>query len=202
MSSLSTTQKAAINAAKIAREPLETLRSQAAPFLGEAQNELFPFKSISRQSRSLAEQDLKRARQKKDLEKSEAADDESSEQRAREVASVMRQEYARYEMQSNKEQNQFKAEITELKQEIAKLAQTTGVETKVHMQNTNKKVGIIDIKFLTKIVTFLRLKAEESRSAKDLQAQRQNSKRATGMLAWVSGKQMKVHEQGTLHLQG
>ena len=202
MSSLSTTQKAAINAAKIAREPLETLRSQAAPFLGEAQNELFPFKSISRQSRSLAEQDLKRARQKKDLEKSEAADDESSEQRAREVASVMRQEYARYEMQSNKEQNQFKAEITELKQEIAKLAKSTGVETKVHMQNTNKKVGIIDIKFLTKIVTFLRLKAEESRSAKDLQAQRQNSKRATGMLAWVSGKQMKVHEQGTLHLQG
>ena len=202
MSSLSTTQKAAINAAKIAREPLETLRSQAAPFLGEAQNELFPFKSISRQSRSLAEQDLKRARQKKDLEKSEAADDESSEQRAREVASVMRQEYARYEMQSNKEQTQFKTEITELKQEIAKLAQTTGVETKVHMQNTNKKVGIIDIKFLTKIVTFLRLKAEESRSAKDLQAQRQNSKRATGMLAWVSGKQMKVHEQGTLHLQG
>jgi len=70
------------------------------------------------------------------------------------------------------------------------------------MQNPTKKIGIIDIKFLTKIITFLRLKAEESKSAKDLQAQRQNSKRATGMLAWVSGKQMKVHEQGTLHLQG
>jgi len=202
MSSINAAQKAAINAAKIAREPLEALRSQAAPFLGEAQNELFPFKSISRQSKSLAEEELKRARQKNELERSETADDERSEQRAREVASIMRQEYARYEMQSNKEQTQFKTEITELKQEIAKLAQTTGVETKVHMQNTNKKVGIIDIKFLTKIVTFLRLKAEESRSAKDLQAQRQNSKRATGMLAWVSGKQMKVHEQGTLHLQG
>ena len=202
MSSISATQKAAINAAKIAREPLETLRSQAAPFFGEAQSELFGFKSISRQSKSLGQEELKRARQKKELEKSEAADDERSEERAREVASIMRQEYTRYEMKSNKEQTQFKAEITELQQEIAKLAETTGVETEVHMQNTNKKVGIIDIKFLTKIVTFLRLKAEESKSAKDLQAQRQNSKRATGMLAWVSGKQMKVHEQGTLHLQG
>jgi len=92
--------------------------------------------------------------------------------------------------------------MVELQEEIAKLAKTTGVDTKVHMQNPTKKIGIIDIKFLTKIITFLRLKAEESKSAKDLQAQRQNSKRATGMLAWVSGKQMKVHEQGTLHLQG
>ncbi len=96
----------------------------------------------------------------------------------------------------------MREEVMGLQEEIAQLAKTATIETKVHMQNPTKKVGIIDITFLTKIISFLKIKVEESRSAKELQAQRQNTKRTSGMLAWVSGKQMKVHEQGTLHLQG
>ncbi|OGD83793.1 hypothetical protein A3J17_03915 [Candidatus Curtissbacteria bacterium RIFCSPLOWO2_02_FULL_40_11] len=200
-------QQAAINAVKIAREPLEILRSQVAkPLVEEFGNELESFfgapRGIRSRDQALAQEELNRARQKQELEKSEVSDNNQSEQQARELAFAMKQEYAKYESKTDRHQTQLRQEMVELQEEIAKLAKTTGVDTKVHMQNPTKKIGIIDIKFLTKIITFLRLKAEESKSAKDLQAQRQNSKRATGMLAWVSGKQMKVHEQGTLHLQG
>ena len=89
-----------------------------------------------------------------------------------------------------------------MQQEVAALAKTAGVETKAHLQNNTKKVGKLDIKLLTVIIKFLRFKAGESKSAQELVSQRSNSKRTTGMLAWVSGKQMKIHEQGTLTLQG
>lgn len=202
MNSAAAVKKAAINAAKIAREPLETLGSQTLPFVDEIKSELFgSFKSITRQPRSLAQEDLERARAQKKLKEEQEQDDNNSENKAKEVSLIL-QEYRNFETKQNKEDKDLRGEVTKLHQEIAKLAEMEGIETKVHIQNPTKKVSKIDISFLTSIIRLLKVKAEESKSAKELQSQRQNSKRITGMLAWVSGKQMKVHEQGTLTLQG
>jgi len=116
--------------------------------------------------------------------------------------SAIKEEYRTFQIKSSQEQSKLIEEVVELQKEVAGLAKSTGLETKVHLQNPTKKVGPLDIKLLTNVIRFLRLKAEESKSAKELTSQRQNAKRTTGMLAWVSGKQMKVHEQGTLTLQG
>lgn len=196
-------QKVAANALKITREPLETLSSQASPFANELRNELFgSFKSINSHPRSIAGEELRRARQEKELEKSHAQDDENSNAKAQEIVNLMKQEYQKHDATVNREQNALQKEVVELQEEIAKLAKAAQIETKAHLQNPTNKVTVVDIKFLTKIVTLLRVKTEQSKSGKDLQMQRTNAKRTTGMLAWVSGKQMKVHEQGTLTLQG
>lgn len=196
-------QKAAINALKIAREPFETLKSQASPFANELKNELFgSFKSINSQPRSIASEELRRARQKKEIEKSQAEDDENSNTKAREIVNLVKQEYQKHDAKVSKEQEALQEEVAELQAQITKLAKAAQVETKAHLQNPTNKVSAVDIKFLTRIVTLLTIKAEQSKSGKDLQMQRANAKRTTGMLAWVSGKQMKVHEQGTLTLQG
>ncbi len=95
-------KKAAINAAKLAREPLETLRSQAAPFVDEFKNELFSsFKSINRQSRSLAQEELQRARIDKEVKEKKAEDDSTSSKKAQEF-SLMLQEYRNYDTEKSK----------------------------------------------------------------------------------------------------
>lgn len=199
------------NAARAAFEPLETLKSQLAqPMLEEAASELGSFlgapKGPGRNPQSIAQEELYRARNQQKLEKMDAKDNQTSQEEAQilsqRLASETQNEYREHQLKTNREQHQFKEEVSELQGEIAKLAKAAGVETKAHLETTPKKVGILDIKRLTTIVRYLRIKAEESKSAKELVSQRTNAKRTTGMLAWVSGKQMKVYEQGTLQLQG
>ncbi|MBI4037867.1 hypothetical protein HY382_02380 [Candidatus Curtissbacteria bacterium] len=196
------------NIAQSALDPLETLRSQIAdPMLEEFGSELgFNFgPRVSRAPKTIGQEELKRAREKNKLEKETAQDDSDSREKASQVQNrinAMKQEYSNFNEKINSEQNSMKAEFHDLTEEIAKLAKVSGVETKAHMETPPKKIGILDLKRLTNIVKHLRLEAEDAKSAQELVSQRSNSKRTTGMLAWVSGKQMKVHEQGTLQLQG
>ena len=199
--------KLAQNAAKMAFEPLETLHSQVTkPIFDEAAKELGSFfgspQAVGKYPKSIAQEELKRARDEQKLAQMQGEDEKTSQLDAQKVFASIKQEYRLYEAQVNRHQESAKQEFLELQAEIAKLAKSAGVETKAHLENTPKKVGILDIKRLTHIVRYLRIKADESKSAKDIVAQRQNAKPQTGMLAWVSGKQMKVHEQGTLQLQG
>ena len=199
--------KFAQNAAKMAFEPLETLHSQVAkPILDEAAKEIGSFfgapRTIGKYPKSIAQEELKRARDQQKIEEMQEKDEKASREDAQRVFASIKQEYRLYEAQVNRSQESTKQEFRELQEEIAKLAKSAGVETKAHLENTPKKIGVLDIKRLTTIIRFLRIKADESKSAKEIVAQRQNAKPATGMLAWVSGKQMKVHEQGTLQLQG
>lgn len=193
--------------AQSAFEPLETLTSQTAkPILEEAGKELGSFfgapKGISRNPKAIAQEELARARNKQKLAELSREDDQKSNQGAENLTIEIQNQYRLYDAKTTNDQEKLGAQVTELQEEIVKLAKTAGVETKSHLQRSGKKVGLLDIKILTTIVRFLRLKAEESKSAQELVSQRSNAKRTTGMLAWVSGKQMKVHEQGTLHLQG
>ena len=201
------TTKLAQNAAKMAFEPLETLHSQVTkPVLDEAARELGSFfgtpHAIGKYPKSLAHEELKRARDKQKLDEMQEVDEKTSKQDAQKVFASIKQEYRLYQAQVRQNQESAKHEFLELQEEIAKLAKSAGVDTKAHLVNTPKKVGVLDIKILTHIVRYLRIKADESKSAKEIVNQRKNSKPPTGMLAWVSGKQMKVHEQGTLQLQG
>ncbi len=201
--------QAAKNAAKIIGEPIETLKDQLAPIGDEARRELMGFIPNSlqgRKSQEMANEELKRAR---DAEKIKGMRQESDIQSNEDVNSItiaIQAIRAEYEGQASKtqdqEQRELKTEIAALQEEIAALSKIVGEPTNVHLENTPKKVSAIDIKRLTAIVKTWRVKAKVSKDASDLVAQRQNAKPATGMLAWVSGKQMKVHEQGTMQLQG
>ena len=198
-------------AARAAFEPLETLKSQVAqPILEEAASELGSFfgapQGVGKNPQAIAHEELARARNKQKIEEMDAKANQTSQEEvqrlSQRLASEIQNEYRRQETITDKEQKPLKAEMAELQSEVAKLAKAAGVETKAHIETMPKKVGILDIKRLTTIVRYLRIKAEESKSAKELVSQRTNAKRTTGMLAWVSGKQMKVYEQGTLQLQG
>lgn len=170
----------------------------ARPMMDEALKEFgFP-SALGARPKELAQEDLARAREERKIE--EMKKEET--QKAKAHYAAVQQEYSSFEQKENKQQRQLKQEVVELQSEVVKLAKAAGVDTKAHLEQMPKKVGVLDIKRLTSIVRFLRIKAEESKSAKDLVSQRANAKPATGMLAWVSGKQMKVHEQGTLQLQG
>ena len=198
----------ATTAAKTMLRPVldsfETIRDQiAAPMGTEALSELFGVKKgLSKIPKEMATEELQRARQKQRLDEMDEKDEKASQESANQIFAAIKNEYTTYQQNTNKEQQQLKEEFVELQSEVVKLAKVAGVDTKAHVETAPKKIGILDIKKLTKIVKFLRVKAEESKSAKELVAQRSNAKRTTGMLAWVSGKQMKVHEQGTLQLQG
>ena len=198
--------KIAKNLAQSTLEPLETLKSQVFKPIGEeALAELGFFggrKRISKNPQELGKEDLQRARDKQKLEEMEGKDNKISNESAQQLSAAIQSEYKTHQTNINKEQQQLKEEVVELQSEIVKLAKTAGIDTKAHLENMPKKVGILDIRRLTTIVRFLKIKAEESKSAKELVYQRSNAKRTTGMLAWVSGKQMKVYEQGTLQLQG
>lgn len=196
------------NIAQSALDPFETLSAQVAkPMLEEFGTELgFNFgPRLSRAPKTIGQEELKRAREKEKLDQDTTLDNSQSQEKAQLVQdriNAMKQEYSNFQQKGESQQNSMKEQFHELTEEIAKLAKTSGVETKAHIENPPKKIGILDIKRLTSIVRHLRLKIEESKSAQDLVAERANAKQATGMLAWVSGKQMKVHEQGTLQLQG
>lgn len=191
------------NAAQIIAEPLETLTSQVAkPLANEAISEFGAFfgspKKLGQKPKTLAQEDLMRARNEQKIHEMEVNDEQAS----RERISKIHQEYKMYGLKVAKEEESIRSEVIELQEEVTKLAKSAGVDTKAHVENVPKKVGVLHIKVLTAIIRTLRVKAEESKSANELVAQRKNAKPATGMLAWVSGKQMKVHEQGTLQLQG
>lgn len=189
--------------AQSAFEPFETLKSQVGmPMLEEAARELGFGSGFASRPRALAQEDLQRARNEKLLKEKKEEDAKLSQENAQKITAVIQKEYQLHQAKQNRQQEQLHDEMAELQAEIVKLAKTAGVETKAHLQNPTKKIGALDIKILTTIVRFLRIKAEEGKNAKELVMQRSNAKRPTGMLAWVSGKQMKVHEQGTLQLQG
>ena len=191
------------NVAQSAFEPWETLNSQITrPIIEETARELgFGGSKTSGAKRTIAQEELQRAREKRKLEEEDSQDKGQSSEKASALISQIQSEYQIFEARTNNQQGP-KKEFVELQEEIAKLSKTAGVETKAHLETIPKKVGVLDIKRLTSIVRYSRIKVEESKSAKELVSQRANAKRTTGMLAWVSGKQMKVHEQGTLQLQG
>ena len=191
------------NAAQIIAEPLETLASQVArPLVNEAISEFGAFfgspKKLGQKPKTLAQEDLMRARNEQKIHEMEVNDEQAS----RERISKINQEYKMYDLKVAKEDESIRSEVIELQEEVVKLAKSAGVDTKAHLENVPKKVGVLHIKVLTSIIRTLRVKAEESKNAQALVTQRNNAKPPTGMLAWVSGKQMKVHEQGTLQLQG
>jgi len=190
------------NAAKVGWDVFEELGNQTAkPIFDEAVSEIgsfFDTPRLGRAPKTVGHEDLQRAREEKRIE--EMKNEETK--KSRERLAAVRSEYHSFEQKTNSEQTEIKKEIVELQGEVVKLAKSAGVDTKVHLEQIPKKVGRLDIKRLTSIIRYLRLKADEAKSGKELVAQRKNAKRATGMLAWVSGKQMKVHEQGTLQLQG
>lgn len=203
-------QTLAKKAAQFAMDPWETINEEAiTPLATNFASEFGSFfgaKKLGKNPKEIAGDDLKRARNEQRLAEMDKKDSKTSheeeEQIRIQIREKFRQEYQAQTQVANEEQNKLKTEFVELQEEVAKLAQVAGVETKAHLENVPKKIGILDIKRLTSIVMSLRIKAEESKSAKELVTQRQNAKPATGMLAWVSGKQMKIHEQGTLQLQG
>ncbi len=190
--------KTAQNAAKVGWDTFEEFGKQTvAPISSEVLRQ-FGFNALSARPKELAGEDLKHAREEKKLEEMKREEDKKQKERL----AFVREEYKAAEQTVAKEQRELKQEVVELQGEVVKLAQAAGVETKVHMEQMPKKVGVLDIKRLTAIVRLLRIKAESAQSGSELVNQRQNAKRATGMMAWVSGKQMKIHEQGTLQLQG
>lgn len=189
-----------------ALDPLEVLTNQVGRgVVEEAIHELGGFfgsdNNIGTRPREIAFADLQRARKQEEIKKMEESDTEKSKETAFRLQATIN-EYSKYDAKINNEQNQMKAEFGELKTEIVKLADISGVKTNVHLETTPNKIGILDLKRLTAIIRFLRFKAEESKSAKDLVVGRQNAKETTGMMAWVSGKQGKIYEQGTMTLQG
>lgn len=194
------TAKLAKSAASLAFDPLETLATQSKPIIDEARDQLLGFftsPKLGTKPKELAKEDLYRARQLDKLEKDKETDASRAKEKAREVLAMYKQSMA----ESQQHQNEMRQQLNELKGEVVELAKVSGVNTKIHMENT-PKVGKIDISFITFIVRILRIKAQESKSAKELVSERTNAKRSTGMLAWVHGKQMKIHEQGTMQLQG
>lgn len=197
------------NAAKIIGEPLETLKQQFVPFGDEAKKELMGFIPDylqGKKGQEMASGELKRAREENKIKEMKQESDTQSTADADNIALAIQSIQEEYSSQSSKSEAQtqrdLKTEIAALQEEIAALSKIVGEPTKVHLESTPKKVGAIDVKRLTLIVKAWRVKAKESKDASDLVAQRQNAKPATGMLAWVSGKQMKIHEQGTMQLQG
>lgn len=203
------TTQAAKNAAKIIREPLETLKDQLGPIGEEAKDEImgfFPEMLTGKRQNTMANADLKRAREEQKLKEMKAESDAQSEEEAQNITLAIRAIQEEYRTQSSRTEEQIqqdlKAEIVALQQEIAELSKVVGKPTTAHMEAIPKKVGAIDVKRLTTIVKTWRLEAKKSKDAQDMVSQRQNAKPSTGMLAWVSGKQMKIHEQGTMQLQG
>lgn len=198
--------QAAKNAAKIGWDSFEELSKKLGgetlnPMLSEAAQE-FGFGGLSRRPKAIANEELQRARQEQNLKKKEQEDNQTSNEKAQRYIAALENEYRAAEIRSEKDQKPVKEEFAQLQSEIVKLAKAAGVDTNVHLEQTPKKIGILDIKRLTAIVRSLRIKADSAKDASNLVKQRANAKPATGMLAWVSGKQMKVHEQGTLQLQG
>lgn len=196
--------KAAKNLAIGAFEPLEALGRQVAKPIGqEMVSQLFGFGEgfLSSRPKSLGGEELSRARKEKELKDKKSNDEENSALEQQKVRAVISQ-YQEFEQRENREQHQLHEQVAEMQEEVVKLAKAAGVDTNVHLETRTKKLGLLDIKRLTSIIRSLRIKAESGKDGSDLVHQRKNAKAGTGMMAWVSGKQMQVHEQGTMQLQG
>jgi len=204
------TVQAAKTVKTIGEATFETLGSGlVGPILDEAKRELGlgsflgSRNGISSRQKVIGQEELKRARAQKKLEE-DGIQEKTDSDVAVEHVTRMLNEYRSHESNNgnSKEQKALKEEFVELREEVAKLAEASGVKTTAHMETPPQKIGLLDIKRLKSIIKDLTAKVEDSKNGKDMVAQRENAKRTTGMLAWVSGKQMKVHEQGTLTLQG
>lgn len=196
------------NAAQILRDPVEGINDEIfRPILDEAKREVldfFPSTLVAKNTREIAHGELAQAREQKKLQQKNAQDQAESEEKAlhiREQLHMIQMEYRKSDTIEAKNVQEITVQVDELKTEIAQLSKLAGVNTKAHLENTTKKAGLMDIKRLTNIVKTLKARAEEVKNANELQAQAP-AKQTSGMMAWVSGKQMKIHEQGTLTLQG
>ena len=198
--------KTARNFAQSALGPFELLSDQVAKPIGKDFSQQlfgnFGEGIPSSRPQSIASEDLKRARDEQHIKNIDEEDQQASIKHAAKVREAIKGEYKSLENKLSKEQQQLHEEVATMQEEVVKLAKAAGVDTKVHVESSGKKLGILDLKRLTTIIRGLRLKAENAKSGSELVSQRQNAKRATGMMAWVSGKQMKIHEQGTMQLQG
>ncbi len=189
------------SAAKVGWDTFEDLgASTAKPLIGETfkQFDALFGSPFGAKPKELAHDDLKRAREKKELEEKQKEDEKKS----KEHIAHIQHSYSEFSQQQAREQKPLQQEMAALTQEVVQLAKAAGIETKVHLEQAPKKIGILHLRRLTAIIKTLRLKADEAKSGSELVSQRQNAKKGTGMMAWVSGKQMKIHEQGTLQLQG
>lgn len=207
-----------MKAAKVAKnmvvgafEPLEQLSNNVAkPIANETFSQLFGKdfgffgeNGLSSHPTEVGRAELEHARKEKHLKDAKHEDSNHSAENVQRIKQKIQQEYIAYDQKVNQEQRQLHESVMEMQSEVVKLAQTAGVETNIHVENKPKKLGIIDIKRLTAIIKSLRLKADSAKSGSELVNQRQGAKRGgTGMEAWISGKQMKIHEQGTMQLQG
>lgn len=194
----------AVNAARNVFEPLgETLKEQVLNPIGrEGLDQILGFfgqEARNHQSGTLAQEDLKRAREEKKLEELSTEDKQNSQK----IIESIKVEYKSSESAQNRQEQPLRQELEELTVQVVELAKTAGVESKIHLQNTSKKerTSILTIKLIKAIIRTLTLKAKEAKSASELVVQRNNTK-TTGMNAWISGKQGKIYEQGTLQLQG
>ncbi len=178
-------------------DPFETLTENFAPMGADFLKQIGMDTAFGR-PQTIGKEELARKRKEKELQAKEKEDNEESQHKIQEIKASYREHIT----VTNKEQRDLKDEVVQLQGEVVKLAKAAGVETKAHLERLPKKIGVIDIKRLTAIVKSLRLKAEDAKSGSELVSQRSNAKRPTGMMAWVSGKQMKIHEQGTMQLQG
>ncbi len=195
------TLKTAKNAAKFALDPFEELSTQAKPFFDEARQELAPFfgkGTFGSKPKEIGKSELSRAREAEKIEEMK----KEEKQETQFVMSKWKEQYREFESKTRSSDNQMQREVQELQQEVANIAKTAGVNTKVHLESVPKRVGILDIKRLKSIIFLLRIKADQSKSASELVNSRKGAKRTTGMLTWVSGKQGKIYEQGTMTLQG
>ncbi len=190
------------SAARAAFNPFEEIFEQTKPIGSEAFSELFGRQNIGTRPKELAREDLERARQAKNLEEKRTADDENSQTQAAEKIMAIKNSYKEQENSQNREQTAIGEEVETIKAAIVDLAKAEGLDTKIHLELKPKKLGVLDLKRYTFILRLLRVKATQSKSAKDLVRERANAKTPTGMMAWVSGKQMQIHEQGTMQLQG
>lgn len=179
-------------------DPFETLAENFAPMGQDILKQMGGDGLGFGRPQTIGKEELARERKKKELQEKEKEDNQNSQK----TYELIQAQYKEQQTTANREQREIKDEVVTLQSEVVKLAKTAGVDTKIHLETLPKKIGVIDIKRLTAIVKFLRLKATEAKSGSELVSQRRNAKRPTGMLAWVSGKQMQIHEQGTLQLQG
>lgn len=185
-------------AARAVLDPFETLTENFAPMGQDILKQMGGDMLGFGRPQTIGKDELARERKKKELQEKENEDNQNSQK----TYELIQTQYREQQTTVNREQQEIKEEVVSLQSEVVKLAKTAGIDTKIHLERIPKKIGAIDIKRLTAIVKFLRIKATEAKSGSELVSQRKNAKRTTGMLAWVSGKQMKIHEQGTMQLQG
>ncbi len=199
--------RAARNLVVGAFEPLEQLgNSVAKPIVNETFSQLFGKdfgfdggNGLSSHPTEVGQAELDHARKEKHLKDAKHEDSAHSAENVQIIKQAIRQEYAAHDQRVNQEQRQLHESVLEMQNEVVQLAKAAGVETSIHLETKPKKLGIMDIKRLTAIIKSLRFKAS---SAKDIVNERKGAKQGTGMEAWISGKQMKIHEQGTMQLQG